>query len=70
MNSEIFYVNKWIWKNPDVGFRRPCIVGTGISTRVIANRINAGEAISSVASDYELPVEAIEAACEYEKYRL
>ncbi len=46
---------------------RPVIEGTRIPTAVIAQRFRAGEKPADIARDYEIPVEAIEAAIQYEK---
>jgi uncharacterized protein (DUF433 family) len=46
---------------------RPAIDGTRIRTAVIAQRYQAGETIAELASDYDLAVETIEAAIQYEK---
>jgi uncharacterized protein (DUF433 family) len=46
---------------------RPVIEGTRIPTSIIAQRILAGETPHDLASDYGVPLEAIEAALKYEK---
>jgi uncharacterized protein (DUF433 family) len=50
-----------------IGFGRPVIAGKSISTRAIAERIDAGEAADEVAADYDLPLAAIEQAAVYER---
>lgn len=56
----------WLWRNPDVGFDRPCVRGTGIRTAVIFDRWQAGESIPSIASDYMTTVDKVIAAVGYE----
>jgi uncharacterized protein (DUF433 family) len=38
--------------DPRVGFGRPVLVGTGITTATIAERFDAGESIDALAADY------------------
>lgn len=52
--------------DPRLQFGRPCLAGTGIPTAEIADRYKAGEAIASLASDYERSSEEIEEAIRYE----
>ena len=42
--------------DPLVAFGRPILVGTSVSTQVIAERFRAGEAPRALARDYDLPV--------------
>lgn len=53
--------------DPRVQFGRPCIVGTGIPTDVLAERFLAGESISSLSDDYGISAQQIEAAIRFEK---
>ena len=53
--------------DPQVSFGRPVVTGTGISTKVIASRINAGESPETVASDYKLSVDKVTEVLYYEK---
>ena len=48
--------------DPEIGFGRPVLSGTGIPTLVIADRYKAGESISELARDYDRPQEQIEEA--------
>jgi len=48
--------------DPQVGFGKPVIAGTGISTAVIASRFNARESISELAEEYGRNIEEIEEA--------
>lgn len=52
--------------DPKVSFGRPVVAGTGISTKVIANRINAGESIKTISSDYDIDRTVIEGVLYYE----
>lgn len=45
---------------------RPVIEGTRIPTSVVAQRFHAGEDLKTLAKDYHLPKEKIEAAIKYE----
>jgi uncharacterized protein (DUF433 family) len=53
--------------DPNVAFGRPVIASKGISTRVIAERIDVGEAVHELAVDYDLTAEEIEEAVLYER---
>lgn len=46
--------------DPRIGFGRPVVRQAGVSTAVIASRIDAGESVPSVADDYDLDPETIE----------
>jgi uncharacterized protein (DUF433 family) len=48
--------------DPNFGFGRPVITGTGLRTDIIAGRYRAGESIAELVSDYALKVEQIEDA--------
>jgi len=52
--------------DPRRAFGRLVIVGTGISTAVVADRVRAGESIQHLAEDYRLDVSQIEAAIRWE----
>lgn len=52
--------------DPRVRYGRPCIAGTGVPTRIIAERYTAGESIGSLVRDYGRPQEEIEEAIRYE----
>jgi uncharacterized protein (DUF433 family) len=53
--------------DPRIAFGRPIVVRTGVSTQVIAERIDAGETIAALAEDYDLAPEEIEKAVLYER---
>lgn len=52
--------------DPMVAFGRPIIVRRGVTTAVIAERLDAGESIAAVAADYDLEPGDIEQAIVYE----
>jgi uncharacterized protein (DUF433 family) len=53
--------------DPRIAFGRPVLVRKGISTHVIAERIDAGETVPDLAADYELTPVEIEEAVLYER---
>jgi uncharacterized protein (DUF433 family) len=57
---------KLIVINPSVGFGKPVITGTGISTAVIASRFNARESMPDLAREYGLEERQIEEAIRWE----
>ncbi len=58
---------KLIQINPAVGFGKPVIAGTGISTAVIASRFNAREPIDDLATEYGVTPRQIEEAIRWEQ---
>jgi len=57
---------KFIVINPGLGFGKPVIAGTGISTAVIASRFNARESVPELAKEYGLEEKQIEEAIRWE----
>jgi uncharacterized protein (DUF433 family) len=55
--------------DPRIGFGRPVIAGTGVTTLSIAERFDAGESIEALAADYGRPREEIEEAIRCELTR-
>src|ERR1700674_952651 len=55
--------------NPAVGFGKPVIAGTGISTAVISSRFNARESVPDLASEYGVTPRQIEEAIRWEQQR-
>lgn len=53
--------------DPQIAFGRPVVLRAGVSTGIIAERIDAGETTSDLASDYQLNVADIEQAVLYER---
>jgi len=58
---------KTIEINPMVGFGKPVLAGTGISTAIIASRFNARESIADLAAEYECQPRQIEEAIRWER---
>lgn len=58
---------KTIEINPMVGFGKPVIAGTGISTAIIASRFNARESITDLAEEYGCSSQQIEEAIRWER---
>jgi uncharacterized protein (DUF433 family) len=52
--------------DPRIQFGRPCITGTGVPTKIVADRFNAGESPDSLAEDFGRPRSDIEEAIRYE----
>jgi len=57
---------KYIVINPAVGFGKPVVAGTGVSTAVIAARFNARESIPDLAREYGLEEKQVEEAIRWE----
>ena len=53
--------------DPRVAFGRPVVSRKGISTATIAERIDAGESVGDIATDYDLQHAEIEQAVVYER---
>jgi uncharacterized protein (DUF433 family) len=53
--------------DPRIAFGRPVVVSKGISTAAIAERVDAGESVDSIAEDYELHRSDVEQAVVYER---
>jgi len=53
--------------NPLVGFGKPVIAGTGISTAIIASRFNARESGPDLAAEYGCTLQQIEEAIRWER---
>jgi uncharacterized protein (DUF433 family) len=53
--------------SPAVGFGKPVIAGTGISTAVVVSRFNARESIGDLASEYGVTPKQIEEAIRWEQ---
>jgi uncharacterized protein (DUF433 family) len=57
---------KFIVIDPALGFGKPVIAGTGISTAVIASRFNARESMPDLAKEYGLEAKQVEEAIRWE----
>lgn len=51
---------------PQVQFGTPCIKGTRIPTRTIAGMIEAGDSVDWVVDAYDVTIDEVNAACEWE----
>ena len=51
---------------PQIQFGSPCIKGTRIPTRTIAGMIEAGDSVDWVVDVYDLTIDEVNAACEWE----
>jgi uncharacterized protein (DUF433 family) len=58
---------KTIAIDPGISFGRPILVSKGITTAIIAQRVDAGETVEDLAKDYKLSSEEIDAAIVYER---
>lgn len=59
--------NRPIAIDPQISFGRPIVVRAGVTTAVIAERIDAGESVQSIAADYALTEPEIREAVFYER---
>jgi len=53
--------------DPKIAFGRPVVLRAGVSTGIIAERIDAGETVADLADDYNLSLSEIEEAILYER---
>lgn len=67
VRGESIEAPKLIAIDPDIAFGRPVLQRRGVSTRVIVDRIDAGETLQAVAEDYDLEPAEVEQAIVYER---
>jgi uncharacterized protein (DUF433 family) len=67
MSSSVPSEPKSVAIDPGIAFGRPIVPSRGITTEVLAARIDAGEDIEDVAADYKLSVTEVEQAILYER---
>lgn len=67
LSSDALSPSRPIAIDPRIAFGRPIVVRRGVSTHVIAERIDAGEAVPDLAADYDLSPVEIEEAVLYER---
>ncbi len=60
-------VSKPIAIDPQIAFGRPVVLKAGVSTAVIAERIDADESPQEIADDYDLTLKEVEQAVLYER---
>lgn len=65
--SDGFTAIRPITIDPAIAFGRPVVTRRGIGTRVIGERIDAGETVEDLAADYDLEIAEIEEAVLYER---
>jgi uncharacterized protein (DUF433 family) len=53
--------------DPKIAFGRPVVLRAGVSTGIIAERIDAGKTVADLADDYNLSLSEIEEAILYER---
>lgn len=53
--------------DPAIAFGRPILVGKGVTTAVIRDRVDAGESVKELAADYGVGEREIEQAVTYER---
>lgn len=67
MSSSVPSEPKSVAIDPGIAFGRPIMPSRGITTEVLAARVDAGEDIGDVAADYKLTVAEVEQAILYER---
>jgi uncharacterized protein (DUF433 family) len=60
---------KLIQIDPRVGFGRPVIAGTAITTAIVASRFNARESVADLAKEYGRKAQEIEEAIRWERVK-
>ena len=65
--SEVMTADRPIAIDPKIAFGRPVVLKRGITTEVIAGRIDVGESVEDLAADYDLEPAEIEQAVVYER---
>lgn len=65
--SDATAIERPIVIDPAIAFGRPVLQSRGVTTAVIAERIDAGESVEDIATDYDLTTEEIERAILYER---
>ena len=64
--AEIWRPAQGVWVNPLVQAGTPCIDGTRVPTRLVADLTAAGDTLSEIAKDFALDISQIKAAVDYE----
>lgn len=65
--SEVSTDKRPIAIDPGIAFGRPVVLRRGVSTLIIAERIDAGESVRDLAADYDLTTSEVEEAVLYER---
>lgn len=66
VTADTFSDGRPIAIDPRISFGRPVVLRAGVSTRAIAERLDAGESKDELVSDYGLTAEEVEQAALYE----
>jgi uncharacterized protein (DUF433 family) len=53
--------------DPQIAFGRPVLVRAGVSTQIIAERIDVGESIQDIVADYDITEEEVQEAILYQR---
>ena len=64
--ASIWRPTNGVWLNPKVQAGAPCIDGTRVPTRVVADLEAVGEHIEDIADDLSLDITQVHAALQYE----
>lgn len=67
LSSESGAESRAVAIDPRVAFGRPVLQSVGVSTQVIADRLDAGEAVADLALDYGVSTAEVEQAVLYER---
>jgi len=67
LSSDLMTAERPIAIDPAVAFGRPIVVRRGVTTAVIAQRVDAGESVQDVADDYDLTPADVEQGILYER---
>ena len=66
----MYQFNEFIALDPEIRFRKPCVIGTRISVQDILGWLAAGMSFQEIMEDYlELDMEKIRAALAFASYR-
>ena len=67
VTSDALGLERPIAIDPAVAFGRPILVEHGITTAILAERVDAGESVDALAADYNVSAAEIEQAILYER---
>ena len=66
LHASIWRPAEGVWLNPEVQAGAPCVDGTRVPTKVIADLEAAGDHIEDIADDLSLDISQVRAALQYE----
>ncbi len=64
--AQIWQPQEGVWLNPKIQAGAPCVEGTRVPTQTLADLISTGVDQSSVADDFRLSLDQLQAAIEFE----